>query len=457
MKSLYSRHYSAALNTARQYAASNAEAEDIVAEAFARVIQAINNGKGPSVSLWWYLVTAMKSVAIRNSESGARTVAVEPDVLEFLSNERVESSLDSAAQVAVVDAFNRLPQRWQEVVWYREVQGLSTAETAEVLGLNPNSTSALHNRARKGFRIEYLNALAAENARPGCLPYSKRLPAYAEYLETSSDALSLNEAATVEQHLAGCSSCSRALTEIENVKARLLGVVAACVPGLVFGISDGIRDVATAGATSALMPAASPHIAGITTSLVAKAALGAAGLAVAAGITALFVFGAAGSAGEAQPREPLAADTSRPVQTIEPTAAMENSGEVSGESFSSAGPLVEREAGSALDTGVRVGRQLLVEVPTESGLCRVYFQQATGNEMAFFEQTMTGGGSCFVDIAREGGYLVMLDSVTNSHVAQAAKAAAYSIRVATDVSPTAGFEFAVTSQLLDSSPTPSEG
>ena len=47
---LYERHVAAAHNMARQVAKSQAEADDLVSEAFAKVLDALRSGRGPSTA-----------------------------------------------------------------------------------------------------------------------------------------------------------------------------------------------------------------------------------------------------------------------------------------------------------------------------------------------------------------------------------------------------------------------
>jgi DNA-directed RNA polymerase specialized sigma24 family protein len=60
---LYERHSGAALSLANHLARSAAEADDLVSEAFARVLDALRHGKGPDTSFRSYLLTSVRHVA----------------------------------------------------------------------------------------------------------------------------------------------------------------------------------------------------------------------------------------------------------------------------------------------------------------------------------------------------------------------------------------------------------
>jgi hypothetical protein len=63
-------------------------------------------------------------------------------------------------------AFARLPERWQEALWHTEIEGLSPADAAPLMGLSPNGMSALAYRARGGLREAYLQVHLAQTGGP---------------------------------------------------------------------------------------------------------------------------------------------------------------------------------------------------------------------------------------------------------------------------------------------------
>src|SRR5438105_3545719 len=62
--SLYERHVTAARNLARQLVHGRAEADDIVAEAFAKVLDQLRRGRGPDGAFRPYLLTTVRRAAI---------------------------------------------------------------------------------------------------------------------------------------------------------------------------------------------------------------------------------------------------------------------------------------------------------------------------------------------------------------------------------------------------------
>lgn len=71
--SLYERHVSAAYNLAMQLARSRAESDDLVSEAFARVLDTLRAGRGPDSAFRAYLLTALRHVAYDKTRRDRRS------------------------------------------------------------------------------------------------------------------------------------------------------------------------------------------------------------------------------------------------------------------------------------------------------------------------------------------------------------------------------------------------
>jgi hypothetical protein len=66
---LYERHVAAAHNLARQLARSAVEADDLVSEAFARVLDVLRAGRGPDSAFRAYLLTTLRHIAYDKTRS----------------------------------------------------------------------------------------------------------------------------------------------------------------------------------------------------------------------------------------------------------------------------------------------------------------------------------------------------------------------------------------------------
>jgi RNA polymerase sigma factor (sigma-70 family) len=155
---LWRRHRSAARSLGRQLSHSADEADDLVAEAFARVLRAIRHGAGPTESFRPYLMTAVRRTWWRRCAD--RPIALDEE-REVEAVGLDEPDLDDAGFDGEVGrAFRSLPPRWQNALWLADIQGHSSAEVGERLGLSPNAAAALLNRARHGLRRAYFGTSA---------------------------------------------------------------------------------------------------------------------------------------------------------------------------------------------------------------------------------------------------------------------------------------------------------
>jgi RNA polymerase sigma factor (sigma-70 family) len=155
---LWERHEHDARAFARFLSSSDDEADDVVAEAFTKVLRAIAGGAGPTEAFRPYLVTAIRRTWWRRSqgrclhlddEELSRTAAPDDD----------PPALDDGFDGEVGRAFRSLAPRWQTALWHAEIQGCSSAEVGAMLGLSPNAAAALIGRAREGLRRAYLREL----------------------------------------------------------------------------------------------------------------------------------------------------------------------------------------------------------------------------------------------------------------------------------------------------------
>jgi len=218
---LYRRHADAARSAARALTRSRADADDVVSEAFARVLRALQRGGGPEVSFRPYLITAVRNVFYDRM----RRSREEPT--DDLADDVNLALLDAATQqedgAMAAAAFATLPERWQLVLWHTEVEGRPASEVAPLLGLAPNAVAALAYRAREGLRQAYLQAHLREQTATDCRTCSANLGAYVR------DGLSARDRRKVDAHLDGCPSCSALVGELAATNTTLR---AALLPAL---------------------------------------------------------------------------------------------------------------------------------------------------------------------------------------------------------------------------------
>ena len=156
---LYSRHAAAAHTMARQVARTVTDAEDLVAEAFARILDVLHRGGGPRLAFRAYLLTTVRNLAMTTNTHDRRYhLAADIDAVRGIDLHVpfIDTVLPEVERSLLAEAFAVLPRRWQLVLWLLEVEDVPPAEVAARFGMTRNSVSALAYRARKGLREAYV-------------------------------------------------------------------------------------------------------------------------------------------------------------------------------------------------------------------------------------------------------------------------------------------------------------
>ena len=212
---LYLRHRDAARKVAGMCASSAADAEDAVAEGFARVFAALPRMAGRQIAFRPYLLTCVRNAATDRLRRERRI-----DLREQMPETAGTSQADDMALLGlernlVGEALQALPARWRTVLWLTEVEGLSPAEVSRRIGIKPNAVAALAYRARKGLREAYLQAHLKAEASEECRATVSRLGNYVR------GDLAEKERVAVQSHLDACAKCRCRRDELTDVNATL--------------------------------------------------------------------------------------------------------------------------------------------------------------------------------------------------------------------------------------------
>lgn len=225
---LYKRHCGAVFAVARLHTNSHAEAEDITSEAFTRVLALLKSGGGPRQFLRAYLVTAVSRLAADRANDLSRTQPQEPQEQGKLDrvqlfDDTVVRQVDAAV---VARAFASLPERWQEVLWYLEIEGYRPRQVASVVGIQPNAVSALGKRAREGLRTAYMQQHVSAQALEECGEYSAQLGAFVRGTLTPS------KMKLMQDHLDSCERCTAEYLQLQDLGVGLRGWILPILAGL---------------------------------------------------------------------------------------------------------------------------------------------------------------------------------------------------------------------------------
>ena len=264
---LWQRHSASARTVARSY--SSLDPDDLVAESFTRIYDAILAGRGPTGAFRPYLFTTIRNTAASWGRARRETNLETLESFEDPSTSE-SATLDALDRSTTAQAFRSLPTRWQEVLWYSEVEGMAPQQIAPLIGMSANATAALAYRAREGLRQAWIQAhLRNADNEPECRWTIDRLGGY------TRGRLRGRDTARLEAHLDDCARCTIVAAEAREVGSRLALVLLPLAAG-----------IGGATAYSAWLSQGAPAV---------NVALGAAGLpAVLAGTAAAHGAGAGG-------------------------------------------------------------------------------------------------------------------------------------------------------------------
>lgn len=231
---LWSRHSCSALGAAQAF--TSFEANDLVQEAFLKVYASIVNDVSMPISFRAYVCTAVRNLA---RDKGRKEPDEYVDSFEDEYGNEVVSEEDFSERVlegtTTAQAFKELPTRFQEVLWYRDVEDLPVQEVARYVGMSPNSTSVTIKRARDAFKTAWIKVQLspARNLPEECSFIVGKLASHAR------GKLSATETTKVDLHLLDCVHCAVVASEANNLHKNLALVL---LPLLLLGGAPGYSE-----------------------------------------------------------------------------------------------------------------------------------------------------------------------------------------------------------------------
>ncbi len=172
------RHYAPRLyNVALRLVGRPDEAEDVLQETFIAACQKIKQFKGKArLGTWLYRIATnnglmrlrRRTPAISLDELAESWEEAEPHIVQPWP-ENPEKAVDMAELRAVMEeAIRTLPESLRVAFVLRDIEGLSTQEAAEVLGISPGALKVRLHRARLLLRerlAEYFASAQEEGTR----------------------------------------------------------------------------------------------------------------------------------------------------------------------------------------------------------------------------------------------------------------------------------------------------
>lgn len=241
---LYDRYRPYAVEVARAALpkADARYAEDVTEAAFASVLNAVRNGRGPTDTLRPYLATAVRRSAwetarkLRRSDEAHQSLAQatsdEPDIADG----QFGDPADLNQHALIADAFDRLPKRWRSALWMSEVEGRKAGEVADLLGVSPATASAVLYRARRGLIAAYVSAYRDLVANADCRAPLDRINDYLVAGRPDSGF------ADVEAHLDGCRRCRDMIRGVDVLRPEMLAIGPVLIlPPLLAAVANGAK------------------------------------------------------------------------------------------------------------------------------------------------------------------------------------------------------------------------
>src|SRR5690242_11956695 len=208
---LYERHASAARRLASALARDPAEADDLVAETFAKVFASLRAGRGPLAAFRAYLYTTLRHVCYQRARRDRRLAFPDDPTRCGAGVPCRDPALDRLERTCAARACGQLPARWRDVLGHTEVEGASPAEIAPRLGLTPNAVAVLAHRAREGLRRQYVQQHVPAAKHPECRWTADRLGGHVR------GHLAARDAPRLRAHLSWCTGCRSRLAEVAEV------------------------------------------------------------------------------------------------------------------------------------------------------------------------------------------------------------------------------------------------
>ena len=205
---LWSRHYRSGIVAASSLT-SSISAEDLVLEAYAKIFQTIRRGGGPTGAFRAYLFTTIRTTA---ASWGRGLDDIASDELD-LADAAAEDVLDRGITHT---AFRGLTTRWQEALWYAEIERLTAQDIAPLLGVKASAVTQLIVRARAGLREAWIR----EHVKTAEVAAEHRW-AIEQLGARSRGHVGSRDRKKLAAHLDDCARCRLVAAEVDDLGSRL--------------------------------------------------------------------------------------------------------------------------------------------------------------------------------------------------------------------------------------------
>ncbi|GAB2834540.1 RNA polymerase sigma factor [Lentzea nigeriaca] len=212
---LYRRYHACAHSFACRLLGTSQGADDLVAEAFTKVLNRIVSGGGPSTLFRAYLLTTVRTTFYKQLAIDRlvdRQADPSEQVVPITDRDPLIERLDADLALRALES---LPDRWRSVLVQLEIEKTPTSTVAGRLGIHPNALAALAFRAREGLRVAYLQMHVKSTVVAECRLSASNLAAWL------CGRLGQGLRIRVQRHIATCDRCTNAAHEVSELMTQL--------------------------------------------------------------------------------------------------------------------------------------------------------------------------------------------------------------------------------------------
>lgn len=212
---LYRRYHACAHSFACRLLGTSQGADDLVAEAFTKVLNRIVSGGGPATLFRAYLLTTVRTTFYKQLAVDRlvdRQADLSEQVVPVIDRDPLIERLDADLALRALES---LPDRWRTVLVQLEIEKRPTTTVAGLLGIHPNALAALAFRAREGLRVAYAQMHVKSTGAAECSLSASNLAAWL------CGRLGRGLRVRVQRHIATCGRCTSAAREVSELLTQL--------------------------------------------------------------------------------------------------------------------------------------------------------------------------------------------------------------------------------------------
>jgi RNA polymerase sigma-70 factor (ECF subfamily) len=250
LEALLERHEAQVYRFGMKMCRDTEDAKDVLQDTLLAMARGVRDFRGASsISTWLY--TIARSYCIKKHRRSKFAPEEERSLDTDVSAEATdlvdpragadEALVGKQVERALEEAIAGLEPMYREVLLLRDVEGLTAAEVAEVVGVSPQAVKSRLHRARLAVRERVAPLLGIERApaAPGICP--DVLMMFSQHLE---DEISADLCAEMERHLERCGRCRGTCDSLKRTLAlcRTTGASAVVPPAVQASVKTALRD-----------------------------------------------------------------------------------------------------------------------------------------------------------------------------------------------------------------------